>query len=99
MSEAGIHTAVARARSGVSIVGTPQAALNRIVATGDKQDIFNGECGAESGTIPVSAVAPAMLVSEIETQRQSQGTARPPIVSPPPLSVASQGAATPKGGR
>ena len=73
---------------GVSIVGTPQAALNRIVATGDHQDIFNGECGAESGTIPVSAVAPAMLVSEIETQRQAQGTARPPIVPPPPVTVA-----------
>ena len=70
---------------GVSIVGTPQAALNRIVATGDHDDIFNGECGAESGTVPVSAVAPAMLVSEIETQRQAQGTARPPIVAPPPL--------------
>jgi predicted Zn-dependent protease len=68
---------------GVSIVGTPQAALNRIVATDDKQDIFNGICGAESGSIPVSAVAPAMLVSEIETQRQSQGTARPPIIPPP----------------
>ena len=68
---------------GVSIVGTPQAALNRIVATGDHQDIFNGVCGAESGSIPVSAVAPAMLVSEIETQRQTQGTTRPPIVPPP----------------
>ncbi|SEG61401.1 Predicted Zn-dependent protease or its inactivated homolog [Bryocella elongata] len=78
---------------GVSIVGTPQAALNRIVATGDHQDIFNGECGAESGTVPVSAVAPAMLVSEIETQRQSQGTARPPIVEPPPLKQ-SQAATT-----
>jgi predicted Zn-dependent protease len=69
---------------GVSIVGTPQAALNRIVATGDKQDIFNGICGAESGSIPVSAVAPAMLVSEIETQRQAQGISRPPILPPPP---------------
>ena len=48
---------------GVSIVGTPQAALNSILATGDKQDVFNGICGAESGSIPVSAVAPAMLVS------------------------------------
>ena len=73
---------------GVSIVGTPQAALNRIIATGDHQDVFNGECGAESGTIPVSAVAPAMLVSEIETQRQAQGTARPPIVPPPPVAGA-----------
>ncbi len=70
---------------GVSIVGTPQAALNRIVATNDKQDIFNGICGAESGSIPVSAVAPAMLVSEIETQRQAQGTTRPPLIPPPSL--------------
>ena len=69
---------------GVSIVGTPQAALNRILATGDHQDIFNGICGAESGQIPVSAVAPAMLVSEIETQRLSQGNNRPPILPPPP---------------
>jgi predicted Zn-dependent protease len=68
---------------GVSIVGTPQAALNSIVATGDKQEVFNGICGAESGSIPVSAVAPAMLVSQIETQRQAQGTARPPILAPP----------------
>jgi predicted Zn-dependent protease len=73
---------------GVSIVGTPQAALNRILATDDKQDIFNGICGAESGSVPVSAVAPAMLVSEIETQRQKQGTARPPIIPPPPLDPA-----------
>jgi predicted Zn-dependent protease len=79
---------------GVSIVGTPQTALNNIVATGDKQDIFNGECGAESGTVPVSAVAPAMLVSSIETQRQAQGTARPPIVPPPPV----DGIAGKKGG-
>jgi len=68
---------------GVSIVGTPLAAMKRIVATGDKSEVFNGECGAESGTVPVSAVAPAMLVSEMETQRQPQGTARPPILSIP----------------
>jgi TldD protein len=72
---------------GVSIVGTPQAALNSIVATGNKQDIFNGICGAESGSIPVSAVAPAMLVSQIETQRQAQGSARPPILPPPPADM------------
>jgi predicted Zn-dependent protease len=68
---------------GVSIVGTPLAALKRIVATGDRSEVFNGECGAESGTVPVSAVAPAMLLSEIETQRQPQGTARPPILPIP----------------
>ena len=68
---------------GVSIVGTPQAALNRILATGDKSEVFNGICGAESGSVPVSAVAPAMLVSEMETQKQAQGTARPPILAMP----------------
>jgi len=68
---------------GVSIVGTPLAAMKRILATSDKSEVFNGECGAESGTVPVSAVAPAMLVSEMETQRQPQGTARPPILPKP----------------
>ena len=68
---------------GVSIVGTPLAAMKRILATSDKPEVFNGECGAESGTVPVSAVAPAMLVSEIETQRQPQGIERPPILPIP----------------
>ncbi len=78
---------------GVSIVGTPLAAMKRILATGDKPEVFNGECGAESGTVPVSAVAPAMLVSEIETQRQPQGIERPPILpipSAPPASKEAQ---------
>ncbi len=83
---------------GVSIVGTPLAALSRIIATGDRQDIFNGECGAESGTIPVSAVAPAMLVREIETQRQAQGTTRPPIIPPPAIDEKTPAAAAQKGG-
>ena len=69
---------------GVSIVGTPLAAMKRIMATSDKSEVFNGECGAESGTRSrVSAVAPAMLVSEMETQKQAQGTARPPILPIP----------------
>ncbi len=72
---------------GVSIVGTPLAAMKRILATGDKSEVFNGECGAESGTVPVSAVAPAMLLSEMETQRQPQGTSRPPILPIPGAQV------------
>jgi predicted Zn-dependent protease len=78
---------------GVSIVGTPLAAMKRIVATGDKSEVFNGECGAESGSIPVSAVAPAMLLTEMETQKQPQGTERVPILPNP--SATSQ---TSKGG-
>ena len=37
---------------GVDIVGTPLAALTHITITGDKQDVFNGVCGAESGGFP-----------------------------------------------
>jgi predicted Zn-dependent protease len=74
---------------GVGIVGTPLAAMKRIVATSDKSEVFNGECGAESGTVPVSAVAPAMLLSEMETQRQPQGTARPPILPIPGADLAA----------
>jgi predicted Zn-dependent protease len=76
---------------GVSIVGTPLAAMKRILATGDKSEVFNGECGAESGTVPVSAVAPAMLLSEMETQRQPQGTSRPPILPIPGTGPREQG--------
>ncbi len=74
---------------GVSIVGTPLAAMKSILATGDKDEVFNGICGAESGSIPVSAVAPAMLMSDLETQKQKQGTARPPILPKPEADLAT----------
>ncbi|HEY2823547.1 MAG TPA: metallopeptidase TldD-related protein [Candidatus Acidoferrum sp.] len=68
---------------GVDIVGTPLAALTRIVTTGDQQHVFNGVCGAESGSVPVSAVAPAMLFSEMEVQKRAHSHERPPILPPP----------------
>jgi predicted Zn-dependent protease len=68
---------------GVDIVGTPLAALNRIVVTGEKTDVFNGMCGAESGQVPVAAAAPAMLFSEIEVQKRAHGLNRPPILPTP----------------
>ncbi|MFZ3217918.1 MAG: metallopeptidase TldD-related protein [Candidatus Acidiferrales bacterium] len=68
---------------GVDIVGTPLLSLNNIVLTGDTLQVFNGICGAESGQVPVAAVAPAMLFSEIEVQKRRRGTERPPILPPP----------------
>ncbi|MBZ5694108.1 MAG: peptidase U62 [Acidobacteriia bacterium] len=68
---------------GVNIVGTPLVSLTKIVATGDKQEIFNGYCGAESGSVPVSAVAPAILISEMEFAKKETSTDRPPILPPP----------------
>lgn len=68
---------------GVDIVGTPLAALTKIVATGDTQEVFNGYCGAESGSVPVSAVAPAILTTELEVQKKQADTDAPPILPPP----------------
>jgi TldD protein len=68
---------------GVDIVGTPLAALTRIIAASDEQHVFNGVCGAESGSVPVSAVAPAMLFSEMEVQKRGHEHDRPPILPPP----------------
>src|SRR5437879_13717186 len=50
---------------GVDIVGTPLAALTKIVATGDTPEVFNGYCGAESGSLPVAAPSTAILSSEV----------------------------------
>jgi predicted Zn-dependent protease len=68
---------------GVDIVGTPLAALERILLTSDKTAVFNGVCGAESGSVPVSAAAPAMLFSEMEVQKQAHSRERPPLLPPP----------------
>src|SRR5262249_49191668 len=46
---------------GADIVGTPLASFAKILATSDRVDVFNGYCGAESGSVPVSAVSPAIL--------------------------------------
>lgn len=75
---------------GVDIVGTPLAALNRILLTGEKTDVFNGVCGAESGSVPVSAAAPAMLFSEIEVQKRAHSLDRPPILPAPADRPSSQ---------
>jgi len=68
---------------GVDIVGTPLASLTKIVATGDTPEVFNGYCGAESGSVPVSASAPAILTSELEVQKKATSSDRPPILPPP----------------
>ncbi len=68
---------------GVDIVGTPLASFKNILATSDQAQIFNGYCGAESGSIPVSAVSPAILVSQIETQKKQNSQRRPPILPRP----------------
>lgn len=55
---------------GVDLIGTPLAMFAEIVAAGDKKDVFIGFCGAESGSVPVSAIAPSLFVRRIETQKK-----------------------------
>jgi TldD protein len=76
---------------GVDIVGTPLAALTKIVATGDTPEVFNGYCGAESGSVPVSAASPAILTSELEVQKKQASTDRPPILPPPAHDIRTAG--------
>ncbi len=68
---------------GVDIVGTPLTSFAKIMATSNRMEVFNGICGAESGDVPVSAIAPAILVSEIEIQRKERSQDRPPYLSRP----------------
>jgi TldD protein len=68
---------------GVELVGTPLTSVNKVVATGNEVRVFNGYCGAESGYVPVSTVAPAVLVGEIELQRVARMNERSPILPAP----------------
>lgn len=70
---------------GVDLIGTPLAMFAEIAATGDQRDVFNGTCGAESGGVPVSAVAPGLFVRRIETQKKPvalQETEKPLLPMP-----------------
>jgi TldD protein len=68
---------------GIELIGTPLTSVNKLVATGDEVKVFNGFCGAESGYVPVSTVAPAALISEIELQRVARANERSPILPAP----------------
>jgi TldD protein len=68
---------------GVDLIGTPLTTFSKIVAADKTIGIFNGICGAESGGVPVSAVSPAILVSQIEVQKKLKSQERPPILPAP----------------
>jgi hypothetical protein len=68
---------------GVDLIGTPLAAFGKIIAASDKVDVFNGVCGAESGSVPVSASSPELLVSEVEVQKKAQSQEGLPILVAP----------------
>jgi predicted Zn-dependent protease len=68
---------------GVDFIGTPLTAISRIAAADDEVAVFNGLCGAESGWVPVSAVSPAVFLTQVEIQKKLKSQDRPPILPPP----------------
>ena len=77
--ETGVETLV----RGAEIVGTPLVSINKIVGASKELGVFNGYCGAESGYVPVSASAPALLTTELELQRSQSNKERPPLLPAP----------------
>ncbi|MEN0066612.1 MAG: metallopeptidase TldD-related protein [Myxococcota bacterium] len=68
---------------GIDLVGTPFVAFSNLAAAGRTTEVFNGTCGAESGWVPVSAVAPSLLFERLEFQLKEKGQERPPLLSKP----------------
>ena len=68
---------------GVDLIGTPLSMFSNIVCGGDAPSVFTGECGAESGWVPVTASSPMILVNKIETQRRQKSRDLPPILPAP----------------
>ena len=69
----------------VSFIGTPLAVIQRIMGFGKDLEVDNSYCYAESGSIPVSTIAPAMLVGDLELQKSTARSFRPPILPLPPM--------------
>lgn len=68
---------------GVDLIGTPLAMFSEIAAAGNKPGVFHGFCGAESGSVPVSAIAPSLLVKKIETQKKMKSQLDETILTRP----------------
>ncbi len=73
---------------GVDLVGTPLLIFSNITNAGNEFGVFNGYCGAESGSVPVSCVSPSLLVSQVEVQKKVKSQEKPPLLPRPDLDKA-----------
>jgi TldD protein len=67
----------------VEIVGTPLISIERILAASNNYEVFNGTCSAESGSVPVSIIAPAVLTAQVELQKTGTKPYKPPLLPSP----------------
>jgi TldD protein len=68
---------------GVDLIGTPLTTFSKIVAGDGETATFNGVCGAESGSVSVSASSPDVVVSQIEVQKKEKSNVRAPLLPAP----------------
>jgi hypothetical protein len=68
---------------GADLIGTPLTTFSKIVAADKNVAVFNGFCGAESGSVPVSAASPGIFVSQIEVQKKAKSQERIPLLPAP----------------
>jgi TldD protein len=68
---------------GADLIGTPLTTFSKIVAADKNVAVFNGFCGAESGSVPVSASSPAIFVTQIEVQKKAKSQERIPLLPAP----------------
>lgn len=69
--------------NGIQLVGTPLLMFSKIEGTGDTYEIFNGYCGAESGNVPTSTIAPSLFIKQIEIQKSPSSFIDLPILPRP----------------
>lgn len=72
---------------GLNLVGTPLSSFKEVIATADDYDIFNGTCGAESGWVPVSSIAPSTLLRSMELEKTRKTSQKLPLLPPPAAEV------------
>ncbi len=88
-----VETGERRRVRDVELIGTPLSALQRIVAFGGTPAPDAGFCYAESGAVPVSGIAPDLLLSELELQQASTSGFHEPLLPPPFADDGSRGRA------
>lgn len=68
---------------GVDLIGTPLAMFAEITSADKQSAIFTGFCGAESGSVPVTAISPSLFVRRIETQKKPQADIESTVLKTP----------------
>ncbi|MBI4347860.1 MAG: hypothetical protein HY553_13470 [Elusimicrobia bacterium] len=67
----------------LDMVGTPLDVLGRILAVGDDPQVTHALIDQLSGSLPVSTIAPTLLLGEVELQRAETKPERSPVLPPP----------------